>query len=599
MPQSASQAPVKDAPRDVKSQEYLDALRHSCAHIMAQAVQELFPGSKIAIGPVIENGFYYDFDTAHRFTEADFPKIEKRMMEIALANHPFQRTDLSNSESRKYWEARQEVYKLELLEGLPEKVSHYAHDSFVDLCRGGHCADTSPIRHFKLLSVAGAYWRGDEGRPMLQRIYGTAWPSKGELDAYLQLLEEAKKRDHRRLGVELGLFSVEDAAGPGLIFWHPKGAQVRVTMEDWLRREAAERGYQWVFSPHIAHRELWDTSGHTSFYKDNMFGPIEVEKALYQLKPMNCPGHILIYRSRLRSYRDLPLRMAELGTVYRYERSGVLHGLLRVRGFTQDDAHIFCAPEDIEAEVEGCIDFAFAVLKTFGFERYALELSTWDPAKRSEYSGESGDWESAQRALESVLRRRDIPYELKAGEAAFYGPKIDVKLIDAIGRPWQLSTIQFDFNLPKKFRLEYIAQDGSRKTPLMVHRALFGSIERFFGILIEHYAGRFPVWLAPVQLKLLTLTEKEERAARELEGRFRAAGLRCELDLRNEKIGHKVREALLERVPYLAVLGPKDVAAGTLSVRIHDGKQASLSGEALIAKLSEDVRSKASTPTLP
>jgi len=566
---------------------------------MAQAVQELFPGTKIAIGPVIEHGFYYDFDSPHRFTEEDFPKIEKRMMEVALGNHPFRRTDIKNADSRKYWEARGETYKLELLQDLPEDVSHYVSGEFVDLCRGGHCADTSPIRHFKLLSVAGAYWRGDEKRPMLQRIYGTAWPSQEQLDAHLKQLEEAKKRDHRKLGQELGLFSIQDPAGPGLIFWHPKGARVRMIMEDWLRREACVRGYQWIFTPHIAHRDLWDISGHTSFYKDNMFGPIEVEKSLYQLKPMNCPGHILVYQSALHSYRDLPLRYAELGTVYRYERSGVLHGLLRVRGFTQDDAHIFCAPESIEAEVEGCIDFAFAVFKTFGFDQYAVELSTWDEAKRSDYSGEKADWDAAQSALENVLKRRGIPYQTKAGEAAFYGPKIDVKLIDAIGRPWQLSTVQFDFNLPKKFKLEYIAQDGSRKTPLMVHRALFGSIERFFGILIEHYAGRFPLWLAPVQLKVLTLSDKVEPAARELQAKFAAAGLRVELDLRNEKLGHKVREAILERAPYIAVLGPKDLAAGTLSVRIQDGRQASLTPDALLAKLQEEVQARAAAPALP
>jgi len=571
----------------------LEALRHSTAHVMAQAVVELFPGTKVAIGPSIDDGFYYDFDSEHRFTEEDLPKIEDRMSRIAQGDHAFTREELSKEDALEFWKSRQEPYKIELVSALEGVISHYTHDTFTDLCRGGHLQSTKPIRHFKLLSVAGAYWRGSEKNRMLQRIYGTAWGSQEELAAHLKHLEEAKKRDHRKLGVELDLFSIQDDAGPGLIFWHPKGARVRMIMEDWLRQEACARGYEWIFTPHIAQRGLWDTSGHTSFFKDNMFGPIEVEKSLYQLKPMNCPGHILIYQSALRSYRDLPMRMAELGTVYRYERSGVLHGLLRVRGFTQDDAHIFCAPEDMEAEVEGCIEFAFAVFQAFGFDQYAVELSTWDEAKPSDYSGEAADWAAAQKALETVLQRRKIPYTVKAGEAAFYGPKIDVKLIDAIGRPWQLSTVQFDFNLPKKFRLEYVGHDGTRQTPLMVHRALFGSIERFFGILLEHYAGKFPLWLAPVQVKILTLTDAQIGAAKELGARLKAAGLRVVSDFRPEKVGHKIREATLEKIPYQVVLGPRDVAAGAISVRLLDGRQANgVTPEQFIERLLEEVRLK-------
>jgi threonyl-tRNA synthetase len=564
---------------------------------MAQAVQELFPGTKITIGPAIENGFYYDFDNkGHQFTLEDLPKIEKRMRQIAEGNHSFKGQEVSYQESKAYWEKRGEPYKLEILEGVKDgKITHYTHDTFTDLCRGGHTESTKAIRHFKLLAVAGAYWRGDEKNPMLQRIYGTAWGTKDALDGYLKMLEEAKARDHRKLGPALDLFSVQELAGPGLIFWHPKGGRIRLIMEDWLRAEALKRGYQMVYSPHIANVQLWETSGHRSFYKDNMFGELEVEKADYQLKPMNCPFHILIYKSKLRSYRDLPQRFSELGTVYRYERSGVLHGLLRVRGFTQDDAHIFCTPEGIEAEVEGCVDFALEVFRTYGFEKYKMEVSTWDPKKRADYSGEAADWERAQAALENVLKRKEIPYQLIPGEAAFYGPKIDVKLIDAIGRSWQLSTVQFDFNLPKKFELEYVASDGSRQRPLMVHRALYGSIERFFGILLEHYAGAFPLWLSPVQVKVLTLTDEQAEPAKALAGKLEAAGLRVSLDLRPEKVGAKIRDAQLEKTPYMIVLGPKDVAAGTLAVRLRDGRQFFGVTEAeFLAKLTQESATRAS-----
>jgi threonyl-tRNA synthetase len=560
---------------DPNSQEALDALRHSCAHVMAQAVQELFPGTKLTIGPAIENGFYYDFDSPHRFSEEDFKAIEKRMLQIAEGNHEFKGQEVSYEESKKYWTARGETYKLELLEGFKgQTLTHYSHGSFTDLCRGGHTPSTKAIRHFKLLSVAGAYWRGDEKNQMLQRLYATAWPTKDQLNAHLKQLEEAKKRDHRKLGPALDLFSIqEDTAGPGLIFWHPKGGRMRLIMEDWLRAEALKRGYQMVYTPHIANKNLWNISGHTGFYRQNMFGEIEVEKAEYMLKPMNCPCHILIYKSGLRSYKQLPMRLSELGTVYRYERSGVLHGLMRVRGFTQDDAHIFCTPEQIESEIEGCLDFALKVFEVFGFAQYKMEVSTWDPAKPADYVGENADWERATNALVSVLERRGTPYKLCKGEAAFYGPKIDVKLIDALGRPWQLSTVQFDFNLPKRFEMEYVGADGNRHRPLMVHRALYGSIERFFGILVEHYAGAFPLWLSPVQAKILTITDEQIASAEALKKTLEAAGLRVELDARPERIGHKIREATLEKVPYMVVLGPKDVEAGTLAVRRRDGKQ--------------------------
>ena len=584
---------------DPNAQEALDALRHSCAHVMAQAVQELFPGTKITIGPAIENGFYYDFDSPHRFSEEDFLPIQKRMLQIAEGNHPFVGKEVTYEESKAYWAAKGETYKLELLEGFKDqKLTHYTHGTFTDLCRGGHSPNTRVIRYFKILSVAGAYWRGDEKNQMLQRLYATAWPTKDQLVAHLAQLEEAKKRDHRKLGPALDLFSIQDLAGPGLIFWHPKGGRMRLIMEDWLRAEALKRGYDMVYSPHIANIDLWHTSGHTGFYKQNMFGEIEVEKADYMLKPMNCPFHILIYKSALRSYKELPLRFAELGTVYRYERSGVLHGLMRVRGFTQDDAHIFCTPDQIAAEVEGCVDFAFEVFKTYGFEKYVLEVSTWDPAKPADYSGEAEDWDRATKQLEDVLTRRGLPYKLIKGEAAFYGPKIDMKLIDAIGRPWQLSTVQFDFNLPKKFNMEFVGSDGARHRPLMVHRALYGSIERFFGILIEHYAGNFPLWLAPVQVKILTLTDAQIPPAEELKKTLEAAGLRVDLDARPEKIGHKIRETTLAKVPYMVVLGPKDVESGTLAVRLRDGRQINgVTPDAFVRRLTTEITRKSTAPS--
>ena len=579
--------------------EDIATMRHSTAHVLAQAVLDLFPGTKLGIGPAIDNGFYYDFDTPHHFVPEDLPRIEARMSEIVAARQAFSRSQRSPAEARDFLSRAGESYKLELLADLKDgTISFYTNGPFTDMCRGPHLAHTGLIGHFKLTSVAGAYWRGDESRPMLQRIYGTAWATRQQLDGYLKMLEEAKARDHRKLGPALELFSIDEAAGPGLILWHPKGACVRMAIEEWLKGEAIRRGYQWVHTPHIAQLSLWQTSGHTSFFRENMFQPLAVEKAQYQLKPMNCPFHILIYKSRLHSYRELPLRLAELGTVYRYERSGVLHGLLRVRGFTQDDAHIFCAPESIESEIDGCIDFALAALQTFGFEKYAVDLSTWDPGKRSDYSGAAADWERAQGALETVLKRRGLDFRLIPGEAAFYGPKIDFKLIDAIGRSWQLTTIQFDFNLPEKFALEYVAEGGGRRRPCMVHRALLGSLERFFGILIEHYAGKFPLWLSPVQVKILTLTDAQADAAGGLAQRLQAAGLRVAVDLRPEKVAAKVRDAALEKAPYMVVLGPQDVAAGALSVRLRDGRRVSgIREEDFVAKLKAEIIAKRATPS--
>lgn len=461
--------------------------------------------------------------------------------------------------------------KCELIDEKAEPVfSAYKTGKFLDFCRGPHIPSTGRIKAVKLLSVAGAYWKGDEHSHPMQRIYGTAFFSQKELDSYLHQIEEAKKRDHRRLGKDLDLFSIQDDAGPGLIFWHPKGGIIRKEIEDWLRTELLARGYDLVFTPHAMRLHLWETSGHTSFYRENMFGAMAVEKDDYQLKPMNCPGHILIYKSRLRSYRELPLRLAELGTVYRYERSGVLHGLLRVRGFTQDDAHIFCTPEQLESEVQACVEFAFAVLKTFGFDRYEVELSARDPAHMEHYAGTVDEWNMAEGALINTLKRMNVPYKYMPGEAVFYGPKIDVKLVDAIGRPWQLTTVQFDFNLPRRFELQYVGADSHPHTPVMVHRALLGSVERFFGVLIEHYSGAFPVWLSPVQAVVLPISERHSDYARKVHGELRSAGVRAQLDDRNEKLNSRIRDAQLQKVPFMLVAGDREVEAQSVAVRRRD-----------------------------
>ncbi|WP_031498360.1 threonine--tRNA ligase [Bryobacter aggregatus] len=547
----------------------LEVYRHSTAHLLAGAVLELWPETKLAIGPPIENGFYYDFDRKEPFTPEDLEKIEKKMAEIRDRDLTFERKLIAKPEGLAKYEAMNEPMKVELItERADDIFSEYTMGpGFIDFCRGPHVPSTKKLKAFKLLSVAGAYWKGDETRQQLQRIYGTAWYSQKELDEFLKQLEEAKKRDHRKLGRELDLISIQELAGPGLIFFHPKGAQVRKLIEDWMRENYLARGYDLVYTPHVARRQLWEVSGHAATYGENMFVPMELDDATYQLKPMNCPFHILIYANKQYSYRELPVRLGELGTVYRYERSGTLHGLLRVRGFCQDDAHIFCTPEQAEAEVVGCLDFAFHTLRTFGFETYEAELSTWDGGKSDKYFGSPEEWALAENALKSAVEKLGLNVKVIPDEAAFYGPKIDVKLVDAIGRKWQLSTVQFDFNLPRRFNLSYIAEDGAKHTPTMVHRALFGSVERFFGILVEHYAGAFPVWLAPTQVILLPVTDRANVYAGELAAKLTAEGFRVETDTRNEKVNFKIREAQLQKIPYMLVIGDREIDAGTVSVR--------------------------------
>lgn len=573
--------------------ENIETKRHSCSHILAAAVQELFPGTKLGIGPAIENGFYYDFLSDHKFTPEDLKTIEDKMKQIIKSKQPFVRKEVSKAEAEALFKSKGEDFKVELVSELPEgEISVYTNGSFTDLCRGPHVENTGAVNNFKLTHTAGAYWRGDEKRPQMQRIYGIAFETKDELKAYIKQQEEAAKRDHRKLGAELQLFNINDDVGPGLVLWLPKGGMLRKVLEDWIKDENLKRGYGIVTTPHIARLHLWQKSGHANFYNDSMFKPIEVDEQKYQLKPMNCPFHIAVYNTALRSYRDLPLRLFELGTVYRYERSGVMHGLLRVRGFTQDDGHIFCAPEQIEKEVQDCFNFAMHIMKTFGFEKFKVELSTWDEKHPENYTGKSEDWHRAQAALEDVLKHNNIPYTAHAGEAAFYGPKIDIKLIDAIGRPWQLSTIQFDFNLPERFDITYVAPEG-RKRPLMVHRAMLGSVERFIGILIEHYAGVFPLWLAPVQVKALTLTDAQAPYAKEVCEKLTAAGLRPELDDRGEKLGAKIRQAHLEKVPYTVIIGAKEAAENTVTVRLRSGKNIEgVKLDEFIAKLKEESQSR-------
>jgi threonyl-tRNA synthetase len=550
-----------------RNPESLEVYRHSTAHLLAAAVLELFPETKLGIGPPIENGFYYDFDRPTPFAPEDLEKIERRMWEIQARDLPYERKYTPKEEGLKMY--ADQPMKCELIqERAGEVFSEYTlGPHFIDFCRGPHIPSTRKIKAFKLLSIAGAYWKGNERNRQLQRIYGTAWFSKKELDQYMEKLEEARKRDHRKLGQELDLFSIQELAGPGLIFFHPKGAIVRKLIEDWMREQYLKRGYSLVYTPHVMRANLWETSGHLNFFKDNMFAGMELDDAEYRLKPMNCPGHILIYRDRLRSYRELPVRLGELGTVYRYERSGTMHGLLRVRGFTQDDAHIFCTPEQIEDEVVNCLEFALDVLKAFGFDQYDAEVSTWDGGASGKYDGSPDLWALAEGALRRAVERLNIQAPVIPDEAAFYGPKIDVKLLDALGRKWQLSTVQFDFTLPRRFGLEYVAEDGKKHQPLMVHRALYGSVERFFGTLVEHYAGAFPVWLAPVQAVVLPITGQQAEYARQVHHRLETAGFRSHLDQRNEKVNLKIRDAQLQRVPYMLVVGGREAEAGTVSVR--------------------------------
>ncbi|MCP5117979.1 MAG: threonine--tRNA ligase [bacterium] len=547
--------------------EALEVYRHSTAHLMAAAVIELYPETKLGIGPAIDTGFYYDFQRDTPFTPEDLEKIEAKMWEIQKKQLPYGRVLMAKDEGLEKYGAMGEHMKCELIEEKADAIfSEYTlGPHFIDFCRGPHVSSTKRIKAFKLLSIAGAYWKGDEKNHRMQRIYGTAFFSKKELAAYLQQLEEAKKRDHRKLGKELDLFSIQELGGPGLAFFHPKGGMVRKIMEDWMRDEYLARGYSLVYTPHIAKSDLWKTSGHYDYYSDDMYKRMEMDDADYQLKPMNCPFHILIYQDRLRSYRDLPVRMGELGTVYRHERSGVTHGLLRVRGFTQDDAHIFCTPEQSEDEVVYCLEFALDTLKTFGFHEYTAELSTWDGSDK--FLGTTEQWELAENALQKASDRVGLNVKVEPGEAAFYGPKIDVILVDAIGRTWQLSTIQFDFNLPQRFGLEYIAEDGKAHQPLMVHRALFGSVERFFGILVEHYAGAFPVWLSPVQAVVMPITDRTLDYARGVTRHLEEAGIRVELDDRKEKVNFKIREAQLQKVPFMLVVGDREAQNNTIAVR--------------------------------
>jgi threonyl-tRNA synthetase len=558
-----------------KDPEALEVYRHSSAHLLAAAVLELFPETKLGHGPATESGFFYDFYRPTPFTPEDLEKIEKKMQELVQRNLPYAREFLPREEGLAEFKKDGDFMKCHFIEQFTqpdEKISIYRTGKFTDFCRGPHIPSTGKIKAFKLLNIAGAYWLGDDKNPQLQRIYGTSFFSKKDLEQHLHAIEEAKKRDHRVLGQQLDLFSIQDLAGPGLIFWHPKGGIIRKEMEDWMRTEYIKRGYSLVYTPHVARRQLWQTSGHDGYYAENMFDVMELDDAEYRLKPMNCPFHILIYKDSLKSYRDLPVRLGELGTVYRYERSGVMHGLLRVRGFTQDDAHIFCTPEQIESEVEGCLDFAFDVLKDFGFDKYQTELSTWNPDDRKNFVGSKDQWDMATRSLENVLKKRSIEYKTIPGEAAFYGPKIDIKLVDAIGRLWQLSTVQFDFNLPQRFALEYVADDGSRKQPLMVHRALYGSIERFFGVLIEHYAGAFPVWFSPVQAVLIPIAERHAEYANKVAGQLKDAGVRVHVDARNEKMNAKIREHAMQKVPFLLVVGDKEAESGKVNVRTR-GKE--------------------------
>jgi threonyl-tRNA synthetase len=553
-----------------KDSEALEVYRHSSAHLLAAAVVELFPETKLGIGPPTEQGFFYDFQREEPFTPDDLEKIEAKMAEIVKCDPPNERVWLPREETLAEYRKIGDWMKCELIEDKTdsERISIYkTGDVFDDFCRGPHIPSMGRIKAFKLLSIAGAYWKGDEKNARLQRIYGTSFFDKKELRQHLHRLEEAKKRDHRKLGKELDLFSIQESAGPGLVFWHPKGGTIRRAMEDWLRDEYVKRGYGLVYTPHVARFDLWKTSGHADFYSEDMFKRMELDDAEYQLKPMNCPFHILIYKDRLRSYRDLPVRLGELGTVYRYERSGVMHGLLRVRGFTQDDAHIFCTPEQVKDEILGCVDFGLDVLKTFGFDQYQIELSTWDGGESGQYAGSPEEWQMAEDGLFSALKERDIEAKVMPDEAAFYGPKIDIKLVDAIGRPWQLSTIQFDFNLPRRFELEYIAEDGKAHQPVMVHRALWGSVERFFGVLIEHYAGAFPVWLAPTQTIVLPITDSQNEYAQKVVAQLKEAGIRTELDSRSEKVNFKIREAQLQKIPFMLVLGAREAEAGTVSVR--------------------------------
>ena len=579
-------------------------IRHSTAHVMAQAVRDLFPEgtAKIAIGPPIADGFYYDFDLPRPLTPEDLEEIEKRMQKVFSEGHEFIRRELSAEEAREIF--KDQPYKQDLITGLEAGgldeygepleeetvISIYTHDDFVDLCRGPHVESTKDLnpKAVKLLNVAGAYWRGDERNPMLQRIYGTAWKTKQDLKKYLQKLEEAKKRDHRRLGKDLDLYSTNPDVGSGLVLWHPNGAYVRYKAEQYCMDEHLKNGYEFVYSPHIGKAQLWETSGHLTWYEENMYSPVDIDEESYFLKPMNCPFHIMIYKNSLRSYRDLPLRWAEWGTVYRYERSGVLHGMLRVRGFTQDDAHIFCSPEQMPEEIDRVLNFCLHILRGFGMKEFHAYLATRDPDKSA---GDGERWDDATEALRSALERAQLPFDIDEGGAAFYGPKIDLKMIDALDREWQLSTIQFDFNLPDRFDLTYIAEDGKQHRPYMIHRALLGSMERFMGVLVEHYGGAFPFWLAPTQAVLIPITDRNLPYAEKAAEHLRQNGIRVKVDSRTDRMGAKIRDAEKLKIPYMLVIGDREEEAGTVAPRLRSGDQLdSISIEELLVRMTEEIK---------
>lgn len=583
-------------PLGFESEEAREALRHTASHILAQAVKRLFPKTRLGIGPAIEDGFYYDFDTEHGFVSDDLAVIEAEMARIIKENLPVCREVMSREEARALFEQMQEPFKLEILEEIPEDepVSIYRQGEFVDLCAGPHVPSTGYVKTYKLLSIAGAYWRGDENRTMLQRIYGTAFMNQQDLEAHLARLEDIKRRDHRKLGKDLDLFSIEEEAGPGLVFWHPKGAVIREVIEDFWRKEHRKRGYDIVYTPHIAKLDIWKTSGHWDWYKENMYSPIVVDEVQYLLKPMNCPFHILLYKNSTRSYRDLPIKYAELGTVYRYERSGVLHGMLRVRGMTQDDAHLFCRPDQLEEQLIGVLDLTEFMLKTFGYNDYECMLSVRDPNNKAKYIGTDDVWEQAESALENALKAKNLRYKVDIGEAKFYGPAIDIKTRDAVGRLWQGPTIQADFNLPERFDIAYIGEDGRSYRPVVIHRTVLGTMERFIGGLIEQYAGAFPLWLAPVQVRVMPISDKQMDYAHEITLRLKDAGLRAECDSGQDKVGYKIRRAQLEKIPYMIVVGQKEKDDGSISLRHRSlGVLGMMSLDEFLKRANEEIDAKA------
>ena len=577
-----------------ETQEGLEIIRHSAAHIMAQAVCRLFPGVKLGIGPTIENGFYYDFDCPHHFTTEDMKKIEDEMLKIIKEDIRFERTEVPRELAVKEMEKSGQPYKVELIRDIEDDtVSFYRQNEFVDLCRGPHIQKTGRVKSFKLLSVAGAYWRGKETNPMLQRIYGTAFFTNDDLKKYLKMLEEAEKRDHRKIGKDLDLFSFHEDGGAGLAFWHPKGARIRSIIEDFWRQEHFRRGYEILYSPHIAKINLWKTSGHWDFYRESMYSPIDVDGHEYILKPMNCPFAVLIYKTKLHSYRDLPLRWGELGTVYRYERSGVLHGLLRVRGFTQDDAHIFCTPDQLEQEILEVIKLAQFMLSSFGFNEYEIELSVRGKGEKEKYIGKDDVWDHAEEALKIALEKIGLHYTRMEGEAKFYGPAIDIKVKDAIGRGWQGPTIQVDFNLPERFDVNYVGSDGYHHRVVMIHRTVMGAMERFIGCLIEHFAGDFPLWIAPIQMRILSITDAQIDYAKKLQTELLLKNFRVECDIGNNKIGYKIREGTLQKIPYLLIVGNKEMEEGLVAVRSRkNGDEGVLPVRDFISKVEEEVLEK-------